>query len=94
MFANKGDHVAGALDASQFRIEDQLCNACGGLNLGLKNIRLQRVEETLLELIGRHLIRHRLPGLDEHLVCDAFRLRGEDSHTDRWEDVEVVRLSR
>ncbi len=94
MATNKRNHVGGALDASQSRIEDQFCHARGGRDHSLKNIRLQRVEETLLEQLGRYLIRHRLSRLDEHLVSDAFRLRGEDGHADRREDVEVVRLSR
>jgi hypothetical protein len=29
------------------------------------------------------LIRQRLPGLDEHLVCDTLRLRGKDRHTEQ-----------
>ena len=48
------------------------------------------VQGTLLEQLGRHLIRHRLPGLDEHLVSDTFRLRGEDRHADRREYVPIA----
>ena len=94
VLADKRHHVGRTIYAGQARIEDEFRHSRGCLDLGLKNIRLQRVQETLLEQLGGHLIRHGLPGLDEHLVGDALRLRGEDRHTDRREYVEVVRLSR
>jgi len=55
---------------------------------------LQRVKQTLVQQVSRHLIRDRVPGFDEHFVCDTLCLRGEDRHTNRREYVEVVRLSR
>ena len=36
----------------------------------------------MVQQLGWHLIRNRLPGLDEHLVCDTLRLRGK---VDRFE---------
>src|ERR1700730_18636611 len=75
MLANERDHVCGTIDTCKSRIEDQLGHACCGLNLDIKNVRLQRVEEALVQQLGWHLIRYRLAGLDEHLVCDTLRLQ-------------------
>jgi hypothetical protein len=46
---NERDHVSGSLDAGKARIEHELCHTCRRLDLGLKNIRLQRVQKALLE---------------------------------------------
>src|ERR1700693_2539355 len=93
MLTDECNHVRWARDRGQVGVEDEFCNSRGGLNLGLENIRLQRIQEALLEQIGRHLIRYCLSGLDEHLVGDALRLGGENRHTDSREDVEIVGLS-
>ena len=61
---------------------------------GLKNYELQRVQKTLLEQFGSHLIRYRLSSFDEHVVGDTFRLCCEDRHPNRREDIEVVGLAR
>src|SRR5712664_309025 len=94
VLADKRHHVSRTSYTSQPGIEDEFRHSRGCLDLGLENIRLQRVQETLLEQLGWHLIRHRLPSLNEHLVRDALRLRSEDRHTDRREYVEIVRLPR
>src|SRR5579864_5898220 len=49
LLTNERNHVGGTLDAGEARIEDQLRNARGSLNLGLENIRLQRVKQTLVQ---------------------------------------------
>ncbi len=94
MTANERDHIGGSLDAGKARIEHELCHTCRRLDLGLKNIRLQRVQKALLEQLGSHLIRHRLSSFDEHLVGDTLRLCCEDRHPDCRKDVEVVSLAR
>src|SRR6266404_425585 len=94
MATNERDDVRRALDTSQAEIEDKLGYTRRRLDLRFQNVRLQRVEETLLEQLGRHLIRHGLPSFNEHFVGDAFRLRREDRHSNRREYVEVVSLSR
>ena len=86
---NERDHVSGSLDSSEARIEHELCHTCRRLDLGLKNIRLQRVQKALLEQLGSYLIRHCLPSFDEHLVGDTLRLRCEDRHPDCREDIKV-----
>ncbi len=63
------------------------------MDLGFKNVRLQRVEKSLLEQFGRHLIRDGLTGFNKHLVGDALGLRCENRHADCREDVEIIRLS-
>src|SRR5712672_4462418 len=90
VLAYKRDHVSRTSYARQAGVEDEFRHSCGCLDLGLENIRLQRVQETLLEQLGRHLIRHRLPGLNEHLVRDSLRLRGENCHSYRRKYVEVI----
>src|SRR5258706_10285655 len=93
VLANKGHHVIRTSYPSQAGVEHEFRHSRRCLNLGLEDIRLQRVQETLLEQRGRHLIRHCLPGLDEHLVRDSLRLRGENCHSYRRKYVEVICLS-
>src|SRR5262249_896466 len=86
--------VGRASDSREFRVKDEFRHAGGGLDFGFENVRLQGIQKSLLEQIGWDLVRHGLTSLDEHLVGDTFRLRGEDGHADRGEDVKVVRLPR
>ena len=44
--------VGGTIHTGEVRIEDELCHPRGRLNLGLENVRLQRIEEALIEQIG------------------------------------------
>jgi hypothetical protein len=94
MLTDERNHVCWARDRGQVGVEDEFCNARGGLNLGFENIRLQGIQEALLEQIGRHLIRYCLASFDEHFVGNTLRLGSENRHTDSREDVEIVGLSR
>ena len=69
MLADERNHVSGTRDRRQAGLEHEFCNSRGCLDLSLENIRLQRVLEALLEQVGWLLIRHRLPGLNEHILC-------------------------
>src|SRR5258705_8730892 len=92
MLANKRDHVRGTRNASESQFEDQLCHARGCLNLYFENVRLQRIQEALVQQIGRNLIGHCARSFDEHFVGYSRSLRCEDCHSDRGENIEVVRL--
>ena len=81
--ANESDHVGGTLDASEARIEHKLCHTRCRLDLGLKNVRLQRVHQALPEQLGRHLIRHRLSSFVEHLVAAT-------AHVERTQNAAVL----
>src|SRR5262249_16095532 len=91
--ADERHHIRWPGYASEAFIEDQPGDGRGGLDLGLENVSLQRVQQTLSEQCRRNLFRHGLGSLDEHLVGDPRRLRRKDRHSDGWKDIKVVRLS-
>src|ERR1700722_8972420 len=94
MLADEGHHVCWPRYTGQSGVEYEFRHARGCLDFSLENIRLQRIQQALLEQIGWHLIRHCLPSFNEHLVSNSLRLGGEDGHPDRRKYVEVVRLTR
>src|SRR4029077_12157462 len=94
MLANERAEVRWTLDTSQPEIEDELRYARRRLDLRLQNVRLQRIQQALIQQVGRNLICNRLPSFNEQLVGDPFRLRRVYGHADCREDVEVVSLSR
>jgi hypothetical protein len=73
MLANERGHVGGPFHASQTRIEDQPCHACGGLNFSFQNVPLEWEEQALFEQFGRHLIGDCLRRLDE-LIRDMLSM--------------------
>src|SRR5262249_61064250 len=80
-------------DPGKDKVKTQLRHARRSLDLGLQNVRLWRIKEALFEEIRRHLIRHSLRSLDEHIVGDPSCLRSEDCHAHSREDVKVVGLT-
>src|SRR5215468_9616952 len=70
MSTDERHHIRWALNAGEPGVERQLRDTRRGLNLCFEDVRLQRIEETLVQQIGRHLIRHRTCSFDEHLICD------------------------
>ena len=94
MTTNEPNHVGWTWDPSKSRIERQLRHTSRSLNFRLQNVGLQRVQETLLQQLGWHLIRNSTRGLDEHLISDARGLGGKDRHANGRENVEIVCLTR
>src|SRR6201981_1431189 len=94
MFTNERDHINGTRDTGKTRIEDQLRDTCSCLDLCLQNVRLQRVDQPLVQQIRRHLIGNCTCRFDKHLIRDARGLRREDCHPNGWKDIKVVGLPR
>src|SRR5262252_2295959 len=71
MLTNERDHVAGAGNASESRVENKFRHPRGGLYLGLQNVRLRRKQHTEPQLFGSDLVGNGVCGLDEHLIGDS-----------------------
>jgi hypothetical protein len=89
---NECVHIGRAIHAGQVGIKDELGDARGGLNLDLQNVRLGREKHPELQLVGGHLVGHRMRGLNEHLVGHMLRVCGVNRHADGREDVQIVGL--
>src|SRR5262249_17380854 len=93
VLANECNHIGWTIHTREPGVEDQGGHSRCSLDLGFKNVRLQPVEQAMVQQLGRHLISHRPSGLNKHFICYSRRLCREDRHPDRREDVEVVCLS-
>src|SRR5208337_4359550 len=94
LLTNERTYIGGTWNASEARIEDQLCHAGRRLDLGFQNVRLRWEQHAELQLLGSYLIGDGVCRFDEHFVRHSFGVCSVNSHPDSGKDIEIVGLRR